>query len=157
MQRYFELDKNAFTRTLNRVYCWAIELSHSQFEETYYLVNNNETVTIDGKTYQPFPFNFIPPAQTEQEGTKITMSNINNAVAKQMNEVVMSNENIQIDVYGLNIETDDVEYFPSGLFELKDITMDNENVTGTINIRSCLDINLGSMRYTKQNFPNLYK
>jgi len=156
MQRFFELDKNSFSRYLGRNICMLIELTHSEFEDPYYLVNNTKAVTIDGKTYNPFPFDLILPSQTEQQGTQVVFSNVNNYLAKQISEIVYSNENVQLQLYIANVETSDVEKINKGLFEITEVVVSPESVTATINIRNCLNINVGTKRYNKQNFPNLY-
>ena len=154
--RFFELDKNSFSRFLGRGLCLLVEISHSQLPQTYYLINNIKDVTIDGQLYQAYPFDVILPSQTEQSGTKITLSNINNTISKELAAIVSSNENVIIQLYIANIEDNASEKINKGSFELTEIAITNEVVTGTINIRNCLDINLGSIRYNKQNFPNLF-
>lgn len=154
--RFFELDKNSFSRYLGRGLCLLVEISHSQLPQTYYLINNIKDVTIDGQLYQAYPFDVILPSQTEQSGTKITLSNINNTISKELAAIVSSNENVIVQLYIANIEDNASEKINKGSFELTEIAITNEVVTGTINIRNCLDINLGSIRYNKQNFPNLF-
>ena len=156
MQRFFELDKNSFSRYLGRNLCMLIELTHSEFAEPYYLVNNTKEVTIAGTTYKPFPFDLVLPSQTEQQGTQIILSNVNNYLAKQVSEIIYSNENVQLQLYIANIETEDAERIDKGLFEIVEVVISPESVTATINIRNCLDINIGTKRYNKQLFPNLY-
>lgn len=154
--RFFELDKNSFSRYLGRGLCLLVEISHSQLPQTYYLINNIVDVTIDGQLYQAYPFDVILPSQTEQSGTKITLSNINNTISKELAAIVSSNENVIVQLYIANIEDNANEKINKGSFELTEIAITNEVVTGTINIRNCLDINLGSIRYNKQLFPNLF-
>src|SRR5574344_748312 len=154
--RFFELDKNSFSRYLGRGLCLLVEISHSQLPQTYYLINNIKDVTIDGQLYQAYPFDVILPSQTEQSGTKITLSNINNTISKELAAIVSSNENVIVQLYIANIEDSANEKINKGSFELTEIAITNEVVTGTINIRNCLDINLGSIRYNKQLFHNLY-
>lgn len=154
--RFFELDKNSFSRYLGRGLCLLVEISHSQLPQTYYLINNIKDVTIDGQLYQAYPFDVILPSQTEQSGTKITLSNVNNTISKELVAIVDSNENVIVQLYIANIEDNASEKINKGSFELTEIAITNEVVTGTINIRNCLDINLGSIRYNKQLFPNLF-
>lgn len=154
--RFFELDKNSFSRYLGRGLCLLVEISHSQLPQTYYLINNIKDITIDGQLYQAYPFDVILPSQTEQSGTKITLSNINNTISKELAAIVDSNENVIVQLYIANIEDNANEKINKGSFELTEIAITNEVVTGTINIRNCLDINLGSIRYNKQLFPNLF-
>ena len=155
-ERFFELDKNSFSRYLGRGVCLLIELSHSSWDETYYLINNTKEITIDGITYQPYPFDIIMPSQTEQQGTQIILSNIQNLAANLIEKTVNSNENIQLQLYVANIENETAEKFNKGLFEIFSPQITNETVQANINLRHSFDINCGSMRYNKQLFPNLF-
>lgn len=155
-QRFFELDKNSFSRYLGRGVCFLIELSHSLWNETYYLCNNTEEITINGVTYQPFPFDIVMPSQTEQQGTSIVLSNIQNLAANLVQQTVNSNENIVLQLYVCNVETETAEKFDKGEFEIFNPQITNEAIQANINLRHSFDINCGSMRYNRQLFPNLF-
>lgn len=155
-ERFFELDKNSFSRYLGREICLLIELSHSTWDETYYLCNNTKAVTVDDITYQPYPFDIILPSQKEQQGTQIMLSNVQNLAANLIYKTVNSNENIVCQLYICNLETDAVERFDKGLFEIFSPQITNEFIQANINLRHSFNVNCGSMRYNKQLFPNLY-
>ena len=155
-QKFFELDKNSFSRDLGRGVCFLIELSHSLWNEKYYLCNNTESVTINGQTYQAFPFDIVMPSQTEQQGTQIVLSNIQNLAANLIQQTVNSNENIVMQLYIANVETETAEKVNKGEFEIFNPQITNEAVQATINLRHSFDINCGSMRYNRQLFPNLF-
>lgn len=155
MERFFESDKNALCRQVGRVVTWAVELSHSLFTETYYLINDTQEATYNGHTFQPYPFNVIIPAQTEQDGTQIVLSNIQNLISSPISKIVTSNENIMIKLYCVSIETNVNEFDFKGEYEIISAVCTNDSVTGQITIRNCLDINIGKFRYNKTNFPNL--
>ena len=155
-QRFFELDKNSFSRYLGRGVCFLIELSHSLWDKTYYLCNNTKEVTIDGVTYQPYPFDIVMPSQTEQQGTTIVFSNIQNLAANLIKQTVDSNENILLLLYIANIEMETAERFDKGLFEIFAPQITNEAIQANINLRHSFEINCGSMRYNRQLFPNLF-
>ena len=155
-QRFFELDKNSFSRYLGRGVCFLIELSHSLWDETYYLCNNTKEVTIDGIIYQPYPFDIVMPSQTEQQGTTIVFSNIQNLAANLIKQTVDSNENILLQLYIANIEMETAERFDKGLFEIFAPQITNEAIQANINLRHSFEINCGSMRYNRQLFPNLF-
>lgn len=155
-QRFFELDKNSFSRYLGRGVCFLIELSHSSWNETYYLCNNTEAITINNITYQPFPFDIVMPSQTEQQGTSIVFSNIQNLAANLVQQTVNSNENIVMQLYICNVETETAEKFDKGEFEIFNPQITNEAIQANINLRHSFDINCGSMRYNRQLFPNLF-
>lgn len=151
----WELHKNSYSKFLGRNVSLAIELSHSLFENTYYLVKDTRDLVINNKTYKPFIFDIVLPSQTEQQGTQFVMANINNIVANQISKIVGSNESIILKLYVVSIESDTSNVDPKGEFEIVDIVVSPESATATINIRHCLDINLGRYRYSKQLFRNL--
>lgn len=155
-QRFFELEKNSFSRYLGRGVCFCIELSHSSWTETYYLTNNNTQIILDGNTYLPYPFDLVLPSQTEQQGTQIVLSNIQNLAANLINNTVSSNENIKLQLYIVNVETETAEKFDKGSFEIFNPQITNESISANLNLRQSFNINCGSMRYNRQLFPNLF-
>lgn len=154
--RFFELDKNSFSRYLGRNVNLLIELSHSAWDKTFYLINDTQPLELDGSTYEPYPFDLTMPSQTEQQGTQIVLSNINNAAANLIKSTVNTNENILMRLYLVNRELETAEKFDKGEFEIFNPQITNESITATINLRHSFDINCGSIRYNRQLFPNLY-
>ncbi len=155
-QRFFELDKNSFSRYLGRSINLCIELSHSAWNETYYLINDTKPLELDGVIYQPYPFDLVMPSQTEQQGTQIVISNIQNLAANLIKQTINSNENIVLQLYLVNRETETAEKFDKGTFEIYAPQITNEMIQANINLRHSFDINCGSMRYNRQLFPNLF-
>lgn len=155
-QRFFELDKNSFSRYLGRGVCFCIELSHSSWNETYYLCNNTKEVIINGTTYKPYPFDIVMPSQTEQQGTQVVFSNVQNLAANLINQTVNSNENIVLQLYITNVESGIAEKINKGIFEIFNPQITNEAIQANINLRHSFEINCGSMRYNRQLFPNLF-
>lgn len=154
--RFFELDKNSFSRYLGRNVNLLIELSHSAWDKTFYLINDTQSLELDGSTYEPYPFDLTMPSQTEQQGTQIVLSNINNIAANLIKSTVNTNENILMRLYLVNRELETAEKFDKGEFEIFNPQITNESITATINLRHSFDINCGSIRYNRQLFPNLY-
>lgn len=155
-QRFFELDKNSFSRYLGRGICFLVEISHPYWAESYYLCNNTKPVVIDNITYEPYPFDIILPSQTEQQGTQIVLSNVQNLAANLIQQTVNSNANIKLKLYICNVETETAEKFDKGEFEIFNPQITNDTVQANINLRHSFDINCGSMRYNRQLFPNLF-
>ncbi len=155
-ERFFELDKNSFSRYLGRGICFLIELSHRSWNQVYYLTNNTQKVELDGKTYEPYPFDIVLPSQTEQQGTQIVLSNVQNLAANLINQTVYSNENIKMQLYLANVENDVAEKFNKGMFEIFSPQISSEAVSANINLRHSFEVNCGSMRYNRQLFPNLF-
>lgn len=124
----------------------------------FVVVGNSGKITsyINGAIYQPYPFDIILPAQTEQQGTQIVFSNIQNLAANLIRQTVDSNENITLQLYVVNVESETAEKYDKGLFEIFNPQITSETVQATINLRHSFDINCGSMRYNRQLFPNLF-
>ena len=154
--RYFELDKNSYSRYLGRNVVFCVELSHPNWNEVYRLVNDTKAVTIDGVEYQPFPFDLKLPSQKEQQGTQIVFSNVNNLASNLIRDIVNSNDSIIVQLYIANIESNTAERYDKGEFELFSPSITPEQVSATLNLRHCFDVNCGSIRYNKQLFPNLF-
>ena len=155
-QRFFELDKNSFSRYVGRGVNLCIDLSHSTWNETYHLINDTKELIIDGVTYQPYPFDLLMPSQTEQQGTQIVLSNIQNLASNLILQTVNSNENIVLQLYVVNREQETAEKIDKGEFEIFNPNITNEYVQATLNLRHSFNINCGSMRYNRQLFPNLF-
>ena len=126
--RFFELDKNSFSRYLGRGLCLLIEISHSGLSQTYYLVNNTSDITVDGQVYQKYPFDVVLPSQTERQGTKITLFNTIE-LTRELASIIDSNENVIVQLYIANIEENANEKINKGSFELTDIKITNDAVT----------------------------
>lgn len=154
--RYFELDKNSYSRYLGRNVVFCVELSHPNWNEVYRLVNDTKAVIIDGVEYQPFPFDLKLPSQKEQQGTQIVFSNVNNLASNLIRDIVNSNDSIIVQLYIANIESNTAERYDKGEFELFSPSITPEQVSATLNLRHCFDVNCGSIRYNKQLFPNLF-
>lgn len=152
----FEFDKNSYSRYLGRNFKMLIELTHSKFSEPFRFINDTKPLEIDALTFKPYPFDVVLPAQTEMQGTQIVMSNVQNLVANEIKKTIYTNENILVNLYFVNVETQAAEKYDAGLFELESVQITPETVTGTINIRHNLNINIGSLRYNNQLFPNLF-
>lgn len=155
-ERYFELEKNSFSRYLGRCVNLLIELSHSAWDKNYNLINNTRALTLDGIIYEPYAFDITMPSQTEQQGTQIILSNINNVAANLVKQTIETNENIVLRLYLVNRELETAQKFDKGEFEVFNPQITNEAISATINLRHSFDFNCGSIRYNKQLFPNLY-
>ena len=155
-QRFFELDKNSYSRYLGRNVNFLIELSHSAWNQTFYLINDTKSLELDGNTYKPYPFDLTMPSQTEQQGTQIILSNVHNIAGNLIKETINTNENIVMQLYLVNRELETAEKYDKGLFEIFEPQITNEAISANINLRHSFNVNCGSIRYNKQLFPNLY-
>lgn len=152
----FEIDKSAFSNYTPNVLLFLIELSHSQFDQTYYFTNNNADISIEGDTYEPFPFIFNIPAQGETQGSSLSLGNIDRRVASEISTTIKSNENILAQIYLCHIEDGTPERFDLGVFEVLTADITKDVAILGVNQRTSLGFNVGTIRYSQRLFPNLY-
>ena len=153
-----ELIKSAFSRDLGRSIKILAEFSHSQFDETFRIVDNTEAITIDGDTFSPYPFKFIQNSQGETQGATLALSNVDRNIARQIKKAT-TNENIVCKIWICQIEKDDVlnvERYESGTFEVFSPVITKEATAINLNLRVSIEYNVGTVRYNTNLFPNLY-
>lgn len=154
-----ELIKSAFSRFLGRSVKVMVELSHSEFTQTYRMIDNTEEVTVDGDTFKPYAFKLINNAQGETQGARLVLSNIDRSVASEIRNAT-TNENIVCRVWIAHLEKKDgvinIERHDAGTFEVYSPVVTKDSTSMTLNLRISINYNLGTYRYTKNFFPNLY-
>lgn len=154
-----ELIKSAFSRSLGRSVKVMVQLSHSQFSQTYRIIDNTEAVTVDGDTFEPYPFGFVANSQGETQGAKLVLSNIDRRIASEI-RAATDNENIVCQVWICQLEkqngTVNAERYDAGTFEVYSPVVTKDATTLTLNLRISIEFNLGTIRYNPTLFPNLY-
>ncbi|PNX49889.1 MAG: hypothetical protein BV457_00180 [Thermoplasmata archaeon M9B1D] len=160
----FELKKSAYSRYLGRGLYILLEFSHSSWLETYRFINNNKTITIDSNEYLGLPFKLLFNTQGENSGTSIGIANIDRQLTYKIREAVKSsykNKNIQCKIYLAHIERDTSgnlisEKYDRGTFEVISLDIDKTQINLGINLILSIGYNIGTIRYNKNLFPNLY-
>lgn len=160
----FELNKSAYSRYLGRGLYIALEFSHPSWSQTYRLINNNKAIDIEGNTYIAFPFKVLFSTQEENAGTSISLSNIDRQVIQQLKIALQSsqkNSNIQCKVYLAHIERDTSgnlisEKYDRGTYEVVNYEITKTQVNLGINLILSLAFNIGTRRYNRNLFKNLY-
>ena len=147
-QRY--LPAGIFTR---------LELSQSNFNKTYNLINNTESVEIDGTTFEPYPFNFKPKNQGDNTTSPLIFSNVDQTVVKEIMKA-RTNEDVVVRVWFAIVEKMDgnifIERKSAGKFIIDDLQITNESTSMSLDLDTSLKFNLGSIRFDNPTqFPNL--
>ena len=154
-----EMIKSAFSRKLGRSVKFLVEISHPNLSKTYRIIDNTEAVTVDGDTFNPYPFKFLQNAQTETQGARLALSNVDRNLANELRNAT-DNENIICRIWVANVEkqgdTVNVERIDAGTFEVFSPVVTKEVTTFTLNLRVSLNYNLSTVRYNPNLFPNLY-
>lgn len=154
-----ELIKSAFSRQLGRSVKVMVEFSHSQFSQTFRIVDNTEAITVSGDTFEPYPFSFVANTQGETQGGSIVLSNVDRTIAGEIRNAT-DNESIVAQVWVANVESNgtdiNVERVEAGTFEVFSPVINKQSITLNLNLRISLEYNLGTVRYNPNLFPNLY-
>jgi hypothetical protein len=124
--------------------------------EVFCIVNNTESVTINGILWEAFPFTFVLPAEGG-EGIKAASFEIDNidrriqqevtkaagkTITAEFNIILASNPNI-------------VERGPFK-FALRDLRITKHRVKAALYDFYLDDLNIPALAYTPQNFPGLF-
>lgn len=142
---------------------WAVKFTHSQFTEDIHVINNTEDVTFEGNVYEVLPFVFNPESRGEKGAGNLTISNISQELLDPILEAQQKpNEEIGAHIYLLNVnrDTDTGEFIITstdfGEYVLNLAELSKEVISATVFLRSSLGYNQGKLRFTPQQFPNLY-
>lgn len=160
----FEFKKSAYSRYLGRGIYFLLEFSHSSWSQTHRFINNNKSIEIESYTYLGLPFKLILNTQGENAGTSIGIANIDRQLTQQIKLAVKSefnNENIQCKIFLAHIERDTSgnltkEKYDRGTFEVINIEITKEQINLGINLILSLGFNIGTIRYNRNLFKNLY-
>lgn len=138
-----------------------LELSHSKFDKTYRLINNTESVEIDGEQFEPYPFNFKPKNQGDNSTNPLVLSNVVQTVVRELMKAT-ENEDIVVRVWFAIIEKMDGQCFIerrfAGKFIVDDTSITNESTSLSLDLDTSLKFNIGTIRFSNPSlFPNLNK
>lgn len=142
------------TKTLNKVLCLAADIKHSSFDGGQYNICNDvieHIRTLDDSntiTYQPVPFSFNIPSQSETDDSKMGISNVNlvssnilKAADDSLEDIIVACWLIVADYNGNSNWISLGEYI-LGTSQTETI----ETVSGALTMKTCYDINMGKYR-----------
>lgn len=141
------------TKTLDKVLCLACDIKHPKFKNGEYnicndTVQHNRVVGQSTKVYEPVPFSFNIPSQSETDATQIAITNIGLVVSDILKAADNSIEDIIIHCWLIVANYDGTaNWLDLGEFVLDSSQSETiEAVTGNLSIKNCFDINVGKFR-----------
>lgn len=157
----FNLQKAIIQRYLPAGIYTMIELSHSNFDKTYRLIDNTEAVEIDGEVFEPYPLSFKPKNQGDNSTNPLALSNIDPTVVREIQKA-RTNEDVIVRVWLAIVEKVDNNSFMDrryiGQYVIDNVAITNEATSMSLTLDTSLKFNIGTIR-GKNNilFPNLNK
>ena len=133
-------------------------ISHPQFDDSWYIVNNTEAITYDGHIYQPYPFKFTPPSQGESQGNEatFTIDEIDTTIAETI-KAVSSAYPLTITLVAAMVQGADApEALIPWTFTLKKFSSNGTVLTGTLSLDDVLDNQMGPIEFTPNLFPGVF-
>lgn len=157
------------TKTLDKVQCLACDIIHPAFENGSFSICNdtvehiriieNADGTVEERTYQPVPFSFNIPAQTEGDPAQFGVTNIGLISSNELRAADNSLIDIEVDCWMIIADYDGqrAHWIDLGKYIWDtDQTETIELVSGTLIMKNCFDINAGRFRgKNPQIFINL--
>jgi len=133
-----------------------LEISHSQFTQTFYMVLGNEPQTLNGQVYQPSGFKFsLPEKGGNQQDLDITLDNTDSTIIEELERATIdSTEAIQVIYRSFISDQPDTVQFELQL-ELQEITADAYSVTGRATNTNLYDKKFPRARFDSWRFKGL--
>ena len=155
----FEFLKSAYSRSLGRYEFFLLEFNHPDWDKTWYFVNNNVPVTVDGQEYLGLPFKFVLNTQGETSGSAVAIANVDRRITQYLKQAI-GNDDLTCKISLVHYENaggvvkTDTEF--KGEFLVTNTQIGIEQIDLSLNLRISLDFNLSTIRYNKQRFSNIY-
>lgn len=150
-----ELKSQLFKQFSEDPFISLYELSHPNFDSTFYLAANSEDVISNGQTYQFYPMQVSLPAddgETTRE-VQLRLDNINLAIITELRKVTTPVQVVLKMV--LASDPDTIQYQLSDL-KLANINYNSRQIVGTLTLDDFLSVGLTSERYNPDNFPGIF-
>lgn len=133
-----------------------IEIDHADLDEPIRIVNNTESVTSNGVTYQPYWFTIAFPA--EENGrlkeAKLVMDNTDRQIVEAVRSISTS-PTVSLKVV-LSSSPDTVEIALTGM-TLKNVAYDASTVSGELVYEERVLRQIPGLYITPEDFPGAYK
>lgn len=142
------------TKTLDKVLCLACDIKHSAFENGRYSICNDviehyRPLDEGGSvTYQPVPFSFNIPSQSETDDSKMGITNINLISSRILKAADNSLEDITVECWLIVADYNGGSNWIN-LGEYIFSTSQSENIemiTASLSMKTCYNINMGKYR-----------
>lgn len=130
-------------------------ISHPDFAETIYLINNNENITSRGVVYEAFPVKLVLPVDDPEKNREVSVefSNVSLDLIDDFRSVT-SEIDVKLEMI-LASSPDDVE-FSYDEMKLRDMQYDFQTITAKLVLDDFLNTEMTSEKYTPQVYPGLF-
>lgn len=143
------------TKTLDKVLCLAADIKHSSFVNGQYnicndVVEHTRIVETGGQSliYQPVPFSFNIPAQSETDSPQFVITNINLVSSEVLQSADNSLEDITISCWLIVADFQgNSNWISAGEYIWDTLQTETiESVSGSLIMKNCYNINMGKYR-----------
>lgn len=135
------------------VFLFLLKIEHEQWENPFYIVNDNIGHTVDGIVYEPYAFEFVLQKNNNVSGTTIVLDDIDRRFTAALNSVLTPPTATIKLVSNRDMTVSEGNF----VFKLNKISISGTNVTATIAKESVLENKLTGHYISSTNFPGLFK
>lgn len=145
-----ELKKKYTYNPVAQVQYDTLELSHSGFSQSYYLVRANEDLTLGGQLYTATGFDFtLPEKGGNQQDLQVTINNVGSNIILEL-ESALNNADEAIGVVYRSFLSDDPTTVQFSLtLNLQEVTLNAYTISGR-----ATNINLFDSVFPRQRFDS---
>jgi len=125
-------------------------------DEVFRIVNDTESITINGEFFEAFPFTFVLPGEGG-DGMKTAVFEIDNIDRRIQHEVTMAaGKTVTAEFNIILAASPDVVERGPFKYVLRDFSVTRYKVRATMHDFYLDDLNIPGLAYTPNNFPGLF-
>lgn len=139
----------------NTAFFYLLTIEPVNGSELIHLVNNNQPVTSNGITYQPYPFSTTLPMDTGDQipNIQLTIDNVDQSLTNAIRELEQA-PNIRLQL--VTSDFPDLVEKDLNFLRLRNVNYDAMSITGTLEIASLWARKFPSERVDPISFPSLF-
>lgn len=150
-----ELKAQLFSESSNDPFLTLLTLSHDSFPSDIYLVNNSESITSNGRVFEPFPVKIRLPNDDDETRKEFAIE-FDNVSLELIEEIRTVTTPIRCDLeMVLASMPDEIQMIHSDL-SIQSITYNKNKINAKLVLDNFLSTELSSEKYRPTNFPGLY-
>ena len=132
-----------------------VTLSHEDFVESYYLVNNSEEIISRGQTFSPFPMMITLPGDDGEtvRGVSIEFDNISLELVELIRSVT-SPMSVKLEIILASMP--DVVQMELDELKIQNLSYNARRISANLILDSFLNTEITSERYTPSLYPGLF-
>jgi hypothetical protein len=149
------LKKQLYDPNMTDPFLFLVELSHPDWAETFYYVNNNEEIISNGKTYVPVAFQITLP-QDDGETLPQVKLEIDNVSREMIEEIRTVTSPISVNLLGVLASDPDYIELEYAELSITAITYDAQKISGDLILVDFLNQKIPGEIYSPISFPGLF-